>query len=336
MAKEFSRQGHDLTVLTTEKPFDYSNLESEYGFKIKSIVKNEPPEIQGDGIKRIFRFSLLYFFQYPHIALGKYFKNALLKEKDYDLLISVAHPYTVHFGVALAKAKNRVLTKTWVADCGDPFANNQHGRLPYPFYYRIIENWFCKRADFITIPIKEAIKAYPKFCREKIKVIPQGFNFNDTKPSFVEGLNDVPTFAYAGNLSSGLRDPRPLLDFLIETNRDFKCILYTRNKDFLIPYKSKLGDKLEIKDYVPRKVLLKVLGKMDFLLNLENKGNVQRPSKLIDYALLERPILSISPLNVEKKKVLEFLNGDYENTLRIEDIDQYSIEKIVKAFLNLS
>lgn len=335
LAKEFSNQGHEVTVLTTVKKCSYVTLEAKYGFKVKDIVKNEPSELQGNGIKRIVRFALLHIFQYPYIFLSSNFKNALNKENGYDLLISIAHPFPVHFGVALARGKNKSLAKTWVADCGDPFAGNQHGRLPYPFYYKWLENWFCKRVDFITIPIKEALPAYPEFCRDKIRVIPQGFNFAEVKPSYKKENNKVPTFAYAGNTSPGLRDPRLLLDFLNNTKKDFKFIIYTRNTEFLKPYQLKLGAKLELRDYVPRNKLINELGTMDFLLNLENKGSVQKPSKLIDYALLKRPILSILPANLDKEKIVAFLDGDYTKALKIDNLESYSILNVTKEFLKL-
>ncbi|WP_411893498.1 glycosyltransferase [Winogradskyella sp. A2] len=333
LAKEFARQGHKVVVLTTKKDINYSSLEKKYGFCVKDIVKSEPKEIQGEGIKRVLRFSLAYLFLYPSILLTRYFKKALIKEKRYDLLISIAHPYSVHFGVVLALKNNKTLTKTWIADCGDPFTGIQHALLPYPFYYKIIERWFCKKADFITVPIQEAISAYPQNYIHKIRVIPQGFNLNDVSPSYIEGKNEVPTFAYAGTLSPRLRDPRALLEFLTRNDLKFRFIIYTRNKAFLSEYVKKLGHKLELRDYVPRDTLLKELGQMDFLLNLENKGDVQRPSKLIDYALLKRPILSLSPSNINTTLVIDFLNGNYSKSLMINNIEDYNIKNVVESFM---
>ncbi|WP_225035062.1 glycosyltransferase [Winogradskyella sp. SM1960] len=336
LAKELSRQGHNVTVLTTKRDFDYTEIENKHKLTIKATVKNEPKELLGGGIKRAIRFSLKHFFLFPFIFLSRHFKNSLKKESDYDLLISIAHPYPVHFGVVLALNKNKLLTKTWIADCGDPFASEQEGRLKNPFYYKIIEKWFCEKTNFITIPIAEAKVAYPSMCQHKLKVIPQGFNFKDITPNYDLSKNKVPTFAYAGNLSPGIRDPRKFLDFLIETGKDFKLILYTRNKGFLLSYAEVLGQKLEFREYVPRDVLLKELGQMDFLLNLENKNTVQSPSKLIDYTLLERPILSIKPFDINKQTIMEFLNGDFTNALVLKNVEDYNIKNVAVQFLALN
>lgn len=335
LAKEFARQGHEVTVLTTERDFDYSELEKIHNFRVLATVKNEPNQIQGGGIKRIVRFVLQRLFYYPFILLSNKFSEALKKHTGYDLLVSIAHPFSVHFGVALAKKHNPNLCKTWVADCGDPFVGNGEGRLPVPFYFKWVESWFCKKPNFITIPIEDAKPAYPENCQHKIKVIPQGFDFSEIRPNYEEGLNKMPTFAYAGMLGVGTRDPRPFLDMLCSLNQDFKFIVYTKNESLLEPYQKRLGNKLEVRSYVPREQLLSVLGQMDFLINFENKSDVQKPSKLIDYALLQRPTLSIKPFDINKVVLKEFLEGDYRHQIIIDDVSCFNIKNVTNKFLSL-
>ncbi len=74
LAKEFSRQGHDVTVLTTKREFDYSYIEQRFGFCVQAIAKSEPDQIQGDGLKRVIRFILQWLFHYPFILLTGGFK----------------------------------------------------------------------------------------------------------------------------------------------------------------------------------------------------------------------------------------------------------------------
>ena len=78
------------------------------------------------------------------------------------------------------------------------------------------------------------------------------------------------------------------------------------------------------------------MSKMDFLVNFENAGTAQTPSKLIDYAILDKPILSVKYGNLKTNVVLEFLNGNYENAMIIENPGQYRIEQVVKQFLHLT
>lgn len=337
LAKELARQGHDVTVLTYNRGFDYGNFSSNYNIKIEDFVYGKWKEIKGSNIIiRGFRFLLKHFLMFPDIQLTPLLKRALKNKTGYDLLISIAVPYPVHWGVALAKQKNTKLAKVWVADCGDPFMGNKEAKAEHPFYFQFIENWFCKKPDYMTVPIKEAIQAYPYFCREKIRVIPQGFNFEEEITTVERVENPYPCFAYAGNLSKGLRNPSQFLEYLCtKTDQKFKFIIYTQSLSLVEPYKSQLGKKLEIRDYVQREQLLQYLRKMDFLVNIENTNGVQSPSKLIDYALIGKPILSINPHIFNKQIVDEFLNGCYNNQLVIKDIEQYNIKNVAKIFLSL-
>ena len=340
LAKEFAKQGHNVTVLTHKRKYDYTNLEKKYDLKVEDFVHNKWKELKGKNIlTKLLHFILNYLFLFPDIQLTPLLKNTLKKKKGFDLLISIAVPYPIHWGVALAKKNNQYLCKTWVADCGDPFMGDKERRYKYPVYFHIIENWFCKKPDYITIPIKEAIKAYPKKCRDKDIVIPQGFNFNEI--TYLNNRsnninNPYPIFIYAGSLSKEFRNPNNLLKYLSSlSNKKFKFIIYTNNDIIDYRFKLELGDKLEIHEYVPREELMMELIKANFVLNFENKNEEHSPSKLIDYALLKKPILSINTDNINIKLINEFLNGNYSNQFIVKNIDEYNIKNVVEKFLKL-
>ena len=59
-------------------------------------------------------------------------------------------------------------------------------------------------------------------------------------------------------------------------------------------YKEKLGERLDVRSYIQRESLIRELSHCDFLINIKNESSVQSPSKLIDYALTHRPILTIT------------------------------------------
>lgn len=336
LAKELAKQGNNVTVLTYKKKHDYSEFEKNYSLKIEDFVKGKWKDIQSNNIiLKVFRFFLNYLFLFPDIQLTSFLKKELQNYVGFDLLISIAVPYPVHWGVALAKRENTNLCKTWIADCGDPFMGGKERRFNYPFYFHFVEKWFCKKPDYITVPIYDAVQAYPSSCRTKIKVIPQGFDFEVSKIS-VTPNNTIPTFAYAGGLSKGFRDPSEFLKYISSVDSPFKFIVYTNSVNLVLPFKSKLTGKLEIRDYIPREQLLKELSGMDFLINFENKNNVHSPSKLIDYALTNRPILSVEASSLNTKKVDEFLNKDYTNQMKIENIERYDIKNVASQFLALS
>jgi hypothetical protein len=340
LAKEFARQGHNVTVYAVLGKFDYKDFERKYNVRVNDFDKIKFARLNSDGesnsgiLTKLFTKLFNKIIEFPDVELAFKIPKILKKEKNVDLLITIAVPYPIHWGAALYKSRvKNVFPKTWIADCGDPFMGNKFNK--HYFYFKFIEKWFCRKADYITIPIEEAREGYYEEFHDKIKVIPQGFNFDDVILKNEEPTNEVVTFIYAGAFYKGIRDPELFLEYISTLQIDFKFIVYTKYKSIITPYLSILGDKIELKDYIPRKELLKVLSKADFLVNFENGTTIQSPSKLIDYAIVNRPILSVNSHNIEKETVNDFLVRKYDNQVKMENIDQYNIKNVVNDFLRL-
>ncbi len=340
LAKEFSKQGHDVTVYTILGKYDYTEFENTHKLKVRNLgeMKFVPYTSDGDSKQSLLRSIvtklLRKIIEYPSIELFFKASQVLKREKNVDLLLTIAYPYPIHWGAAYAERYfEKNIINTWVADCGDPYMGNRF--FKHPFYFKYVEKWFCEKVDYLTIPIKEAKEGYYKEFHHKIRIIPQGLNFEELKVSEKLSNNSVITFVYAGTLYKGIRDPRPFLDYLCELDIDFKFIVFTKSVLLLEDYKSILRDKLEIHDYIPRLDLFELMSQADFLVNFENNTVVQSPSKLIDYALSKRPILSVNSLQINKKDINEFLNRNYVNQLIIKDIEQYNIKNVVNSFISL-
>jgi hypothetical protein len=127
------------------------------------------------------------------------------------------------------------------------------------------------------------------------------------------------------------------MDYLLELKHiQFKFVIYTPYTDLIDKYRDLLKEKIEIRKPIPRDQLLKELSKMDFLLNLENVDTPTAiPSKLIDYSISQRPILSINPNNIDKVKILEFLAKDYTKQYKVENINQYHVDSVIRKFEEL-
>jgi hypothetical protein len=98
----------------------------------------------------------------------------------------------------------------------------------------------------------------------------------------------------------------------------------------------KLRNKIQLKNYIPREELLKELSKYDFLINFENvelPGLL--PSKLIDYAIADRPILSLNTSDLNTQLVSEFFKGNYEKRLLINNLENYQINNVAQRFVDL-
>ncbi len=340
LAKEFARQGHDVVVLTEFEDTDYNRIAREFSITLKDIGKRrwKSPDFGssklGSFITRAVYRIVSLSIEYPDIELVFMLKKALKNENGYDIMISSAVPYPVHWGVAASRRENHEIAKVWVADCGDPYMGCETDSFKKLFYFKYIEKWFMRKADYISIPVESARSGYYDEFQDKIKIIPQGFKFDVIEGSDKPVRNEVPTFAYAGGFIPKIRDPRPFLDHLTALERDFKFIVYTNTPELIAAYKLKLNGRLEIRDYIPRKELLETLSMMDFLVNFDNNTGVQVPSKLIDYALVGKPVLNIKA-GVEPEIIGEFFFGDFSNKLNIDDIQKYNIKNVVKQFVKL-
>jgi hypothetical protein len=266
-----------------------------------------------------------------------YKKLRINASNDYDLIISIGLPFYVHLATALfiTKTSQRGVK---VCDYGDPFYYNPVSKNI--FYLKYIEKWVVKKFDYISIPTIKSLKYFTEYKdKNHIKVIPQGFDF--TKITIDKYTpNDIPNFCYAGFFYEKIRNPTFFLNFLESLNTDYKFTIYTDrntgfNRDICLRFKKKLGNKIIIKDYIPREELIKELSKMDFLINFENFNSNQVPSKIIDYTLSKRPIMSLNQDAFNEIIFMQFLNRDYRNALKIS-IEDYDIKNVVTKFERLS
>ena len=341
LAKELSRQGHSVTVLTLANE-EQATLSDEYGIQFIDLGQPSLPEIpvgwkgKPNIVFRAVRRLLWKLVSYPEIELVWRVARRLPRDTHFDYVISIAVPHAIHWGVAWASARGRKPGDVWIADCGDPFMGAENDTFSPAFYFRWVEKAFCRRADWIAIPTEGAKDGYYPEFRDKLAVIPQGFKFDEYKYlQEIKPVEDgIPRFAFAGVFIQGRRDPRVLLQHLTKKEEPFEFHIFTKSPALVASYAAR-DKRIIVHEFTPRMTLLEKLAGMDFLINIENIGTKQTPSKLIDYWLCGRPILSVSSHNFEPAAVDRFLDGDYEEALTIEDPEQYDIGNISRRFLEL-
>ena len=340
LALNLAKMGHDVVVYAILGNTDYSEYESKYKMQFKELGPSFFGCVRSDGkrqtiitrgLRKIFGRS----FQFPEIELSWLVSRSLKKEltkQPIDLLITIASPHTIHWGAAKVLPDERV--KCWVADCGDPFMGNPFHKPPKR-YERIERDW-CSKVEAIAIPVENGEGAYYPEFRGKIKVIPQGFDFENVTLAKYE-RNPIPTFAFSGAIYKKFRDPSEFLKHLCALDTTFKFIVYTKAPNEYEPYASQLNNKIEFRKYVPREQLVFELSQMDFLINIKNESSVQQPSKLIDYAQTKRPVMELSSAFTadEKKQFHDFLTGDYAGKIMLPDIEQYDIRNVCRKFIDV-
>ena len=339
LAIELARKGHNVTIYSLLGRYDYSQFSNKYNIVIKNLGISYFGNINSDGKKNdniLNKFATRLFFKlidFPRIEYLFMVIKVLKHMRKFDYLITIAHPFPIHWGVCLFKSFYRKsIFKFWVSDCGDPFMGDPDIRRP--FYLKYIEKCWCKSTDLITVPIENAVRGYFPEYRDKIRIIPQGVRIDNIE--IVEyQRNSIPTFAYCGATYNGFRDPKRFLLYLSTLDIDFRFVVYTPDNSVFHLFKKLLGNKLDIRTYIPREKLIPVLSSMDFLINIKNESQVQQPSKLIDYSLAKRPVIEITTSFHEKATFEQFLRGDYSNQMVLPDISKYNISNIADKFIEL-
>ncbi len=362
LAKQFVKDGNQVEVLIPEKQYDYTRIYSKYGFRVTQIVQENRLGMKSIGtggikkrfpgadnisrsaivkkrVKALIRNLYLYLFGEIQFGFSKYLSKVLRgKRNDFDIVVSVGLPFAVHRGVYKALRKKPGTIKTKIADYGDPFYFNPVGRKI--FLHKKIEKSVLAFFDYVLVPEERARKAYSYYnIDKKIRVIPQGVDYSEIKTADDRRNGAVATFAYAGNFYRDIRNPRSFFEFLKTRKEPFEFQIYTDIKNG--PSFSCIKEYIEtdpkrfvLKKYLPRFDCIYELSKCDFLVNIENKGGVQVPSKLIDYGLAGRPVLSFSQDNFDPEIMKEFLLSNYRHQLKVE-IEKYDIKNIAKKILDL-
>jgi hypothetical protein len=344
LVKELLIQGHNVSLMIPSKegigifllnnPVHYINL-GELKWRIPNFDRFGKI---GRIFSKVLNRVLPLFFEYPSLEIFFKVRKAIKKEsRKYDLLISIAVPYTLHWAVASvwSKDKNSNIAKVWISDCGDPYCLRENDTFRPPFYFHWIEKWFMKKTDFITVPTYNSHKAYFNDFHSKMHVIPQGFKFNETQKHTI--LSDgIIRFGYGGSFIPGKRDPKEFIKFLTEISNNFnyEFHIFTKTPQFVEEY-IKGNKNIYLHEPIDRLSLLNLFSTFDFVVNFSNSGFSQTPSKLIDYAIIRKPILNIETSCINRRNIIEFLNKDYKNQLIVDDIEIYRIENVVKKFIDL-
>lgn len=337
LAKGLAKEGHDVTIYALLGNRDYSEEERTLNLKIRNLGDSKFGLVDSQNyskrtfLNRVISRLVGQYNAFPGCEFYSMIKKCFRVEKGVDMLISIAYPHVIHW--AVEKYYDLLNPKCWIADCGDPFMGNVF-YPPHKMYKKYEVRW-CRRVDYITVPIEDAIKGYYPEFRDKIRIIPQGFDNSNVKIAKYT-TNEVPTFTFAGVTYPGLRDPSRFLQYLYEHKIQCKFIVYSRSEIFK-SYADKLDEVMEINDYIPREELIYEMSKSDFLLNISNGTDIQSPSKLIDYKLSNRPILTITSGfdSVEVTNFCNFINGNYVADTVVENMDRYNIENVVNEFISL-
>lgn len=337
LSEQLVKMGHSVILYTVNGKYDYIQYEKDTGV-IRRDIKPHFATLANDGTKKynLFDKFMFHYFhrllEWPQCEFHFLVEKIIKKNPNMDLLITIAYPHTIHSGAARAK-KNypELFPKTWLCDCGDPYMLNPF--IKPPKYMKYFEDMWCSMCDYIIVPTSDSYKGYYKQYWNKIKVIPQGFDFSKT-PIAEYKKNKIPTFLFVGTVYPGIRDPHLFMDFLLNFNKPYKFIMMMR-KPLDEKYIKESKGQIEYVIGKGRTDVVWECSKADFLINITNPSTIQTPSKLIDYGIAGRPILDIENNFSNPSAFLKFYNGDYSGAHKIDSLNNYKIENIARQFIRL-
>lgn len=306
-AKYWSKMGHDVTVLTTKKirqrsdllfdcstfkirelelwiPF-YSYYKKEKGIISKHnklTIKQRILILMKQGYNRFSqKTGCFYGCRYPdwHDIWAKKALKLVNNEK-WDLVVSTGWPYSVHrVGLAL---KKKGKTKLWIVDWRDLWTKNHlyRGLKIFHIVERSLEKKFHKFADIITTVSHGSVSILKSMTNTPVYLVYNGYDPNDfaeilNKP---RAINNRLEMAYTGTIYKGFRDPSPLLIAIYQLMQCNKI----SDKDIHISFAGtnyehieKLSDQLELRgicDFLgllPRDKVLQLQYDSDILIFLD-------------------------------------------------------------------
>lgn len=243
-AKYWSKMGHDVTVLTTSKNRQDSDLNLDCSsFKILEIdnslenklrknfrkdrahAKEDKNQLEKISLKsklinRVKTFlgkrGVFGFARMPDLndfIINKSYIS--IQDMQYDLVISTAGPYSEHLIAKKLKQNNK--TSFWIADYRDLWTQNHifKGLFPFTLIEEYLEKKVNNSANMITTvsePLADQIRN--KYHLKNVETIENGFDFEDLETMDKEPYwNDKKIrLVYTGSIYKGKQDPSPLFE----------------------------------------------------------------------------------------------------------------------------
>lgn len=243
-AKYWSQQGHDVTVITTQKSTTSTDLQLPLtGFRTIEIpmpnafqllkrsyqtppkTEPQPSAAPKSPLKKSLLKQAIHSFRqstgifnacrYPdltHLWISPAWK-ALAKEGSWDLVISTCGPYPVH--LLAYKLKKKRLAAKWIADYRDLWVGNHFypGIWPFISLEKYLEKKISLTADLMTtVSTPLASQLQQRYPHASVAVVENGFDPCDLSDLSLECVfpNDGKCrIVYTGSIYS-TQNPEPL------------------------------------------------------------------------------------------------------------------------------
>lgn len=343
LAKYLSNKGYEVTVFTSHKtltckeykPLNFSiiyDLENVRTVKSTDSVSHNKHKIDipivfpsglRDELKALYRTSLVYK---ESILFLDRFKEQLINKRidasNFDCVITTYGPVgSLLAGIAIKRIQPSI---KWINDFRDPIVT----KLP-PHSIKLfnlkLQNYSVKLCDKVTT----VSKGYRNRIKQgtdisKFAIIPNGFDSDEIQNIPIISSTSFFDMAYVGSLYEGKRDLGPLFEALRQIIDEgvlpkSKIVFHYAGRD--ISYLHEQAKRYSISEiihdhgFLSREECLRLqLASRFLVLSTWNEKGEEGvfPGKLIEYMMMNKPIISI-------------VNGELGNAEVTEIIDKYKL-----------
>lgn len=264
----------------------------------------------------------------------------------WDLIISTAGPYSVHF--VAHRLKKKGLGRKWIADYRDTWSNNYiyPGIFPFNFVERWLEKHLLKQADLVTTvsdPLADSLRFL--FPGTKVETIANGFD-----PDDLGSIDQAPIFfhdgkfriVHTGSIYLEKRDPSPLFEAmrLMALDSEKKPLLDRLEVLFVGPRQANLEELItrygverwvKLSGFVSRENALRMQRDAHALLFLAwNDPSVDGvlTGKIFEYLFAKTPIAAVGAPELEASQRLILEAGAGHALGSVESIVDYLTERL--------
>ncbi len=259
----------------------------------------------------------------------------LHKERGYDALVTVSHPFSGH--VIGLRLKQQFPDWPWIVDVGDPFAtltasppNNfrLYGRKNFRTEAAVMQ-----MADAASLTTISAVRSYTQdfgISPQRMRVIPPLYSLPTVKPSEVSSVlppweRDTAALrlVFIGRLYRTIRSPQSLLSMFREalinspTDRPWQLHFLGDVQECARDFdavRELIGQSIFLHGEIDRKRADAARLAADVLVNIGNATPHQLPSKLVEYVASGKPVLNVVRHDDDtSRQILD----DYPRTLTI-------------------
>ncbi len=345
-AKYWSKMGHEICVLTIKNDVLDSPLNLPIDADVQARVRIErvplpfkmldknalkqnrclnketagKPQKQPVAIGKFIKKIMNAVFYYagvdpysPHLWIMPAIKRSLEihRQWQFDVVVSTYGTPAAHITGGILKRKLGVF---WVADYRDLWYENYFysGKWPFSFFEKCIEDYFVKKAEFITtVSGLFSEKLIARF-GNKVATFENGFDTDaldkiETKRVFPD--DGKIRLVYVGQLYREKQNPSQLFEAVgilkkrgISVERRLEILFYGHRDAFVTDMivKYNLETIVKTPGFIPREKTLQVQRDADMLIFIDwqdSDAPGMLPGKLFEYIHSGTPILNISQLH---------------------------------------